>query len=667
MGFEQGLSGINAASSFLDVVGNNIANSNTVGFKGSRAEFSDVYANTLASTGFQIGIGGRTSAVAQQFAQGNITSTSNPLDVAIQGNGFFRLISPSGSYSYTRNGQFQLDRNGFIVNDGAQLAGFPANSNGQLITGATPQPLQIKTSNIGAQATGGSTLANAGLTLGMNLDARSPIVSRGTSTLSVNGMTLSNAAAVGATQTYQTRIADSTGGMHTMNVKLTNVAPNTWAVSTELDNSGTFTQTATPLVFTAAGQLQSGGTQAVSYPISSPAPAYGTTPLNFNLNFAGAQEAAVTAAGTTTTNDTAAQNTTIAVYNSNLDAADPVGTVHSYNSTFLDPNGATHTIAINLTNAAANTWTATYSIDGGAAVAAPSTVQFNTKGQLIGGTPIAGTFAYPAIAAQNQPAGTMNFNISLQGLTQQASAFTNGTVQVRSTPPVVPSDPTSYTSSTSSTVYDSQGVSHTLTFYFTKVGVNTWETQTSFDGGAPVTEPGYTTFDAVGNMNGGSQFAYTSPIASPSGAQTPLAFTTYFTGTTQFGNQFAVNNLSQDGYADGNITGLTINSDGTIQGRYSNGQNRTIGQITLYNFTNPQGLESIGNNQWVETYASNQARQGVPGTSDFGSLQSGSVEDSNVDITKELVDLITAQRAYQANSQTIKVQDQVLQTITSLR
>ncbi|GAB3265785.1 flagellar hook protein FlgE [Chitinimonas naiadis] len=665
MGFQQGLSGLNSASKFLDVVGNNVANANTVGFKGSRAEFADVYANTLASTNVQVGIGGRTSNVAQQFSQGNITSTSNPLDIAIQGNGFFRMIDAAGSYSYARNGQFQLDREGYIVNNGQKLAGYGVNpSTNQLITGANPAPLQIKTSNIGAQATGGSTLNNAGLTLGMNFDARAPIVSRGTTTASISGAQLNTAAAVGATVAYQTRVTDSTGQFHEMDVTLTKVAPNTWSVATALDG-GASTPTATPLVFNAAGQLQSGGTQAVSYNLGSPAPAYGTTPLNFNLNFSGIQETATPAPGTITVNDTAAQNTTVSIYNSNLDAADAVGISHTYSSTFLDPNGASHTIDVTLTKAATNTWTATYSVAGGPPVAVPASVVFNSQGQLVGGGTIAATYAYPAVGTS--PAGTMNFNIGVQGVTQKASAFTAGSMQARSTPPVVPSDPTSYTHSTSADVYDSQGIAHTLTFYFTKVGVNAWETQTSFDGGAPVTQPGYVTFDASGKMNGGSQLAYTSPIPSPSGAQTPLSFNTYFTGTTQFGNQFGVNTLSQDGYADGNITGLSIGKDGIILGRYSNGQNRTIGQITLYNFANPQGLQPLGDNRWAETFASNQARLGTPGTSDFGSLQSGAVEDSNIDLTKELVDMITAQRSYQANAQTIKTQDSVLQTLVNLR
>ncbi|QDQ28846.1 flagellar hook protein FlgE [Chitinimonas arctica] len=661
MGFQQGLSGLNSASKFLDVVGNNVANANTVGYKGARAEFADVYANTLASTNVQVGIGGRTSAVAQQFAQGNITSTDNPLDIAIQGNGFFRMIDPAGSFSYARNGQFQLDREGYIVNNNQKLAGYAANSDGQLITGATPQAIQIQTSNIGAQATGGSALSDAGLTLGMNLDARKPIINRGTSTVSVTGARLANAAGTSPVN-YTTRVTDSTGQFHTLDVRLTRAAPQTWTVETQLDGAGGFSQTATPLTFsTPGGQITSGGTQAVSYNLSSPAPAYGTTPMNFNLNFAGALEvaAAAEAPGTVTVNDTAALNTTVQISSSNLDPADPVTTPHTYSGSYLDGNGVSHTIDITLTKAATNTWVPTIDIDGAAfpIVPTPASIVFNTNGQMVAGSPIAITGA----------PGAVNFSVNLQGVTQQTGAFTAGTVQTRSTPPVVATDPSSYTHSTSATVYDSQGVGHTMTFYFAKVGVNAWEVQTSFDGATPVTQPGYVTFDAAGNMNGGTEFAYTSPIPSPSGAQTPLAFNTYFTGTTQFGNQFGVNELSQDGYADGNITGLSIGKDGIILGRYSNGQNRTIGQITLYNFANPQGLQPLGDNRWAESYASNQARLGTPGTSDFGTLQSGAVEDSNIDLTKELVDMITAQRSYQANAQTIKTQDQILQTLVNLR
>jgi flagellar hook protein FlgE len=140
-----------------------------------------------------------------------------------------------------------------------------------------------------------------------------------------------------------------------------------------------------------------------------------------------------------------------------------------------------------------------------------------------------------------------------------------------------------------------------------------------------------------------------------------------FNGTTQFGSPFGVNALTQDGYASGRLAGFNIGDDGTIQGRYTNGQTNTLGQIALANFANPQGLQPLGDNQWTESPASGQALIGAPGTSSLGVLQSGAVEESNVDLTAELVNMIVAQRAYQANAQTIKTQDAVLQTLVNLR
>ncbi|MHB1590534.1 MAG: flagellar hook-basal body complex protein, partial [Sulfuricella sp.] len=142
-----------------------------------------------------------------------------------------------------------------------------------------------------------------------------------------------------------------------------------------------------------------------------------------------------------------------------------------------------------------------------------------------------------------------------------------------------------------------------------------------------------------------------------------------FAGTTQFGSSFGVNALSQDGYSSGKLTGTSIGSDGFIKGRYTNGQTKTLGQVTVTNFQNPQGLQPLGNNQWAETSASGNAVPvaGVPGSGSLGLLQASAVEDSNVDLTAELVNMITAQRVYQANAQTIKTQDSVMQTLVSLR
>jgi len=433
MGFQQGLSGLSASSRSLDAIGNNIANSSTVGFKQSRSEFADMYANTFANSSTISGMGARTVAVTQQFGQGNLTSTNNPLDIAITGNGYFRMMD-GDAVSYTRNGQFQVNKDGFIVgNTGQKLTGWPFDINANALQkGGNPAPLQLSVGNIGAKTTGWTEVVgggiSAGLQFGMNLDA-------------------------------------------------------------------------------------------------SQLPKDRTNPL----------------------------------------AANYVGALN-------------------------------------------------------------------------------------------------------------PADVKTFTNSTSAQVYDSQGVSHSLTMYFTKTAPNTWEVRTRFDND-PVSLPNNdplnlnpypdVTFDSNGKLINPVPLSFSTTLAS--GATSPLAFRIGLEGTTQYGSPFGVNTIKQDGYPDGVLTGVLVDREGIMQGKYSNGQNRAIGQITLTNFANSQGLQNLGDNRWAETFASGQPRTNDPGTSDLGSLQSASVEDANVDLTAELVNLITAQRTYQANAQTIKAQDTILQTIVNLR
>lgn len=405
MSFQQGLSGLNIASQNLAAIGNNVANAATVGFKSARAEFADVYANSVSGAGNQIGIGAQVAAVRQQFTQGNISTTSNPLDVAINGSGFFRL-STNGAVSYTRNGQFSLDRDGYIVtNSNARLTGYPADANGQVVA-STPSDLRISLANIPPRTTTAATLA-------LNLDARETV----------------------------------------------------------------------------------------------PVPA---------------------------------------------------------------------------------------------------------------------------------------FNVA---------------------------DPSSYNSSTAMTVYDSQGNSHTLTTYYRKTAANTWDVFAAADGavlnaGAAI---GSLTFGTNGLMAANNSMNVSIPLTN--GAATPLAFPITFPATemTQFGVNFAVSTLQQDGFTTGRIAGFSIGEDGTIVGRYTNGQTRAQGQVVLGNFVNPQGLAALGNNQWSETQESGQSLIAAPGSGSLGNLQAGALEEANVDLTEELVNMITAQRVYQANAQTIRTQDQVLQTLVNLR
>ncbi len=185
---------------------------------------------------------------------------------------------------------------------------------------------------------------------------------------------------------------------------------------------------------------------------------------------------------------------------------------------------------------------------------------------------------------------------------------------------------------------------------------------TALNGGAAV---GTLNFSTGGVLTPATPFNIS--FTSTNGAVTPQVFTLDFAGTTQFGAQFGVTSITQDGYATGKLAGFSIGTDGVILGRYSNGQTRAQGQIVLSSFANPQGLVPLGDNQWAESSISGQPVVGAPQGGNLGNLQSGALEESNIDLTRELVDMITAQRIYQANAQPIKTQDQMLQTLVNLR
>ncbi len=233
------------------------------------------------------------------------------------------------------------------------------------------------------------------------------------------------------------------------------------------------------------------------------------------------------------------------------------------------------------------------------------------------------------------------------------------------TPPAfVYTDPTTYNSSTAMTVYDSLGNSHVMTLYFRKTAANAWDVYTGLDGNAPGAAIGMT-FTPAGAVNTGGTLGPLA-FAVTTGANA-LSITLDLTAATQFGSTFGVNSLTQDGYTSGRLSGLSIADNGVIQGRYSNGQSRDLGQIVLANFANPNGLQSLGGNQWSETAASGQPLVGEPNSGSLGALQSAAVEEANIDLTAELVNMITAQRNYQANAQSIKTQDAVMQTLVNLR
>jgi flagellar hook protein FlgE len=530
MAFQTGLSGLGAAAQSLDVIGNNVANASTAGFKESRAIFADVYSNSLSGAGTSpVGIGTKVAAVQQQFTQGNITVTNNPLDVAVNGNGFFQ-VQNNGAVFYSRNGQFHQDSAGNIVNaDNMSLLGYAADASGAIVA-STPVPLQISN----AQITPGVT---ANFKVNMNIDSRATMPSAQTA-----GVLTGTGGAIVFPLTVAAGVNDTLAVTLNGVAGTATIAPATYASSTSLS-------AAVQSAINAVGGVASAG------------------------------------------------------YSASVAASGNVLTITS--------NQTGTGSALNIT--------------GGSAQAALGLGTFNVT------------------------AGADNFS------TSNAASFNN---------------------SNSGTVYDSLGNPHVLTFYYIKSAFanGQWKMYAGVDStplsnvdlGAGAGVPVNITFNNAGALTTAMPI---SPVALTigGGAATPLSFALDFSGSTQFGAAFAVNSLTQDGYASGRLSGFNVSGDGIIVGTYTNGQSKNLGQITLASFANPEGLQPLGNNTWAQTSGAGLPIIGTPDTGSLGKLQSAAIEESNVDLTSQLVNMITAQRVYQANAQTIKTQDAVLQTLVNLR
>lgn len=263
-----------------------------------------------------------------------------------------------------------------------------------------------------------------------------------------------------------------------------------------------------------------------------------------------------------------------------------------------------------------------------------------------------------------------------------------------------PTDPTTYNSSTSTNVYDTQGNAHVFTQYFVKDSANNWTMNVLIDGRNP-DDPSLTTpssvpltFTASGQLDvaalaasapsgftvDGNGFIElttwvpaapdnsTPPIWSANGADASTSGVRLdLRGATQFASSFAVNSVSQDGYTTGQLAGLEIDDTGVIFARYTNGQSNIQGQVVLASFANVQGLTPVGKTAWVQSFQSGEPVVGTPRSGTLGALQAGALEDSNVELSDQLVNLIVAQRNYQANAKTIETESAVTQTIINLR
>ncbi len=235
-------------------------------------------------------------------------------------------------------------------------------------------------------------------------------------------------------------------------------------------------------------------------------------------------------------------------------------------------------------------------------------------------------------------------------------------------------DSNMYNASTSVTVYDGLGNPHVMSMYYVKSATpNEWEMYTLIDG-VSTSGPDTLAFDQSGQFDPSSlpvQVNITgwTPLdgaGNPTGASAQ-DIRVDMSSSTQFGSTFGVNSINQNGFTTGQLRGVEISDTGVMFARFTNGESRALGQVALANFSNPQGLQPLGNTAWSETFASGPAAVSQPGTSGLGALQSGALEDSNVEITEALVDMIVAQRNFQANAQVIQAEDAITQTVINLR
>ena len=534
-----GVSGMRNLQSMMDVIGNNISNVDTIGFKGSRVTFSDTFnqfiqsgTNPTATTGgtnsFQIGLGSKINSIDKNWTQGTFEQTGNTTDLALQGPGLFILKSNGQNY-YTRAGSFIFDANGNLVDpqNGAIVQGKVA-SDGVLPAGNTIQDIQI------------------------DKNLKIPAV----------------------------KTTDTTWGGN-------------------LQSSSTVTQT--------QNIVQSGTLiPASTYP-------------------------------TDTTKD----------------------------CTIYDKNGNALTLTVKYTETAANTYNIDYKIASGSNILKDYTPGSPlASGVTINSTTGPGTYTLPAITTT-----TGGLNIDTGDISMDATAVRTGSDNTLSY--IVDDNRTPTLVNGSVTVYDSLGNAHTLSLQFTKTDLNTWRWNASIPStdGTLSNNSGTITFDTNGQVQAMSPNPAILSYAPSGGAESQtiqLDFGNGSSGLTQNSLSSQVAALTQNGSASASLSNINIDQYGKVEGIFSNGQSRDLAQVMVATFANNNGLVSVGDNMYTVAANSGDPIVGEPGETTATTMQSGALEQSNVDLAKEFTNMIVAQRGFEANAHVITTSDTLLQDITNL-
>lgn len=568
-----GVSGLNANGTALSVIGNNIANLSTVGFKGSRATFADLISSSISggSGAVQTGIGVALTSVQGDFSQGSLATSSNVLDMAIDGNGFFVMKDGQNGTFYGRNGLFRLDKDSVVVDPtGFKLQGFLADTTGT-ITGnigdialptTTASPKPTTTALLAANLNSGTgTTGVRGNIIGSSASVTTSAAGNNSFTINLNGdgvqtVTVAN----GLTGTALA------GAIQSAVRSLTAVDPYLQGAY-----DGFEATVGASNIFTFRSGLSGTTNDASTNTGSVVVAANGADTLAANLNML---------AGTSTAG-------------TDFDITDPVGTSNFATSlTVFDSLGNDHLLTTYFTKVGSNTWN--YNV-------VSSTTDVNTANYH--SSNIDTTLGIVRVGA-----GTLTFG-------------TDGTLQREG--PVKRFD----TNSAAGTV-----------------GSNPGELQIDFVGA---------TQDQLIDLNFGDS------VITDGGNG--------LTGTTQFGSTSALVQQTQNGYAAGSLQAFSVDTKGVISGRFSNGQLRALAQVVLARFPDPIGLTRTGKNTFAESGNSGQPVTGSPDSAGLGRVLSNSLELSNVDLGQSFIDMIAAQRGFQANSRVITTSDEILQELVNLK
>lgn len=648
MPFNIALGGLRASSVDLEVTGNNIANASTVGFKRSRTEFGDVYSNSFFGGGdTATGDGVSVQKVRQMFSQGNVSFTDSNLDLAITGNGFF-VLSDQGEAKYSRAGQLSVDKNGYLVNNtGMRVQGFQANESGT-VSGVLGD-LVVDASEL-------APVRTTSVEAAFNLNSAEEVLTQSGTTIDGDGTSIGVAQA-GTQNGYPSQTIDVNFPDGTTSQIVTAANATAGAVASQFSLlDGVLATASTSASVSLASYANTSGSMSISINGVRFQPV-GATPA-LQLADLGTKINASALVGITAVTDTSGDLQIIQDQGADLIFGFAGGAADSFE---VVGNDVIPTV-VTLDNSQAQG-----AVGGSFSLVLDEGISITNGGAT---TPLVATFT-------GQP-------------------FVNNSFS--------PTDPNTYNHATSTTIYDSLGNSHVMTSYFVKqqstiTGTNTWQMHVQIDNedvGDPLigTAPSRATYNLVFNADGSLNdilsddvlISNWDPLDSeglPNGADRPLNvvdggtlpvpnpptssnFEMDISALTQFGSPFAVNDLNQNGFTTGRLVGLDVDESGVLLSRFSNGQSLVLGQVALANFNDVEGLSPDGDTAWVQTFASGDPIVGAPGTASLGVLTSSAVEASNVDLSNELVNLIIAQRNYQANSKTIETANTVQQTILNI-